>query len=103
MDADADAYVSAIESFLTSVQREETELDRVLATVVFTDLVGSTERTVALGDQAWKELVERHHSIVRVLLARYRGTEMDTAGDGFFVSFDGLLGPCISLSRSWMR
>jgi class 3 adenylate cyclase len=89
LDADSDVYVSAIESFLASAQREETELDRVLATVVFTDLVGSTERTVALGDQAWKVLVERHHAIVRALLARYRGAEMDTAGDGFFASFDG--------------
>ena len=61
----------------------------MLATVLFTDLVGSTERAVALGDRAWRELVERHHTVIRGLLARYRGTEMDTAGDGFFATFDG--------------
>jgi class 3 adenylate cyclase len=61
----------------------------VLATVLFTDIVGSTDRQAELGDRAWKELVERHHAIVRDLLIRYRGEEQDTAGDGFYVRFDG--------------
>jgi class 3 adenylate cyclase len=61
----------------------------VLATVVFTDLVGSTEHVVALGDRAWRNLVEPHHATIRRLLIRYRGNEVDTAGDGFFATFDG--------------
>jgi class 3 adenylate cyclase len=65
------------------------EFDRVLATVLFTDIVGSTERATAIGDRAWSELLERHHQIVRVMLGRYRGAEVDTAGDGFFATFDG--------------
>jgi class 3 adenylate cyclase len=68
---------------------KEAEFDRVLATVLFTDIVGSTSKAAALGDRGWKELIERHHSIVRGLLARYRGQEVDTAGDGFFATFDG--------------
>lgn len=63
--------------------------DTVLATVVFTDIVGSTEKQAALGDRAWKELVLAHHAIVRDALSRWNGTEHDTAGDGFFASFDG--------------
>ena len=61
----------------------------VLTTVLFTDIVGSTERALELGDQAWRELLERHHGLVRRELARYRGVERDTAGDGFFATFDG--------------
>jgi len=57
--------------------------------VLFTDIVGSTEKVAELGDAGWRELVERHHRAVRALLARYRGSEIDTAGDGFFASFDG--------------
>ncbi|HEY2938029.1 MAG TPA: adenylate/guanylate cyclase domain-containing protein [Gaiellaceae bacterium] len=67
----------------------EPEPDTVLATVLFTDLVGSTERAAELGDRAWTELVERHHAIVRRQLDRFRGRELDTAGDGFFAAFDG--------------
>jgi len=63
--------------------------DRVLATVLFTDLVGSTARAAKLGDSAWRSILERHHTIVRDQLQRFRGTEHDTAGDGFFASFDG--------------
>jgi len=63
--------------------------DRVLATVLFTDLVGSTARSAELGDSAWRSLLERHHAVVRDQLQRFRGTEHDTAGDGFFASFDG--------------
>ena len=66
-----------------------TEADRVLATVLFTDIVGSTERAIELGDAGWRELLETHHALVRRQLARFRGREIDTAGDGFFASFDG--------------
>jgi class 3 adenylate cyclase len=65
------------------------ETDRVLATVLFTDIVGSTERAAQLGDRAWRELLERHHAVIRRQLVRYHGKELDTAGDGFFASFDG--------------
>ncbi|HSP72441.1 MAG TPA: adenylate/guanylate cyclase domain-containing protein [Gaiellaceae bacterium] len=61
----------------------------VLTTVMFTDLVGSTERASALGDSAWRELLAAHHALVRRELARFRGEERDTAGDGFFATFDG--------------
>ena len=61
----------------------------MLATVLSTDIVGSTEKIAELGDAGWRELVERHHATVRALLARYRGREIDTAGDGFFACFDG--------------
>ena len=63
--------------------------DSVLATVLFTDLVGSTERAAAVGDRRWREVLEEHHRAVRRELTRYRGVEVDTAGDGFFCSFDG--------------
>jgi class 3 adenylate cyclase len=64
-------------------------LETVLATVLFTDIVGSTEQQAALGDRAWRGFVERHHQVVRVAVDRWRGVERDTAGDGFFVTFDG--------------
>jgi class 3 adenylate cyclase len=60
-----------------------------LATVLFTDLVGSTEQASSLGDRRWREVVEQHHAAVRTQLARFRGREIDTAGDGFFAAFDG--------------
>jgi len=63
--------------------------DSVLATLLFTDIVGSTERAAELGDRSWRELLGRHHSLVRRELARFRGEEKDTAGDGFFATFDG--------------
>jgi class 3 adenylate cyclase len=80
--------VEAVESFLEGTPTRRIP-DTVLATVLFTDLVGSTERAAELGDQAWRELLSRHHEIVRRELARFRGVEIDTAGDGFFASFDG--------------
>jgi class 3 adenylate cyclase len=89
---DADQIFDEISRFLTeSWEQDEGELerDRILATVLFTDIVGSTQRAVELGDARWRELLASHHSAVRSLLARYRGTEIDTAGDGFFASFDG--------------
>jgi class 3 adenylate cyclase len=63
--------------------------DTVLATVMFTDIVGSTERSAELGDERWRDLIEEHNALVRRELARYRGEERDTAGDGFFATFDG--------------
>ena len=86
---DQDSVTREIERFARSVRDEEAVLDRVLATVMFTDIVGSTETVARLGDQGWRDLVERHHAIVRSLLGRYRGSEVDTAGDGFFATFDG--------------
>jgi len=62
---------------------------RVLSTVLFSDLVGSTEQASALGDRAWRELLERHHAAIRRRLGEHRGEEVDTAGDGFFATFDG--------------
>jgi class 3 adenylate cyclase len=81
--------IQAIESFLDGVGESEASLDRALATVLFTDIVDSTRRASELGDRAWRELVERHHRAIRAQLARYRGVEIDTAGDGFFATFDG--------------
>jgi class 3 adenylate cyclase len=80
-----------LERFLADVVEGKTdvEADRVLATVLFTDIVGSSEKAASLGDRAWRELLERHHAVVRHQLARFRGVEVDTAGDGFFASFDG--------------
>jgi pimeloyl-ACP methyl ester carboxylesterase len=86
---DQEALLEHVERFVSSTRDEEAELDRVLATVLFTDIVDSTAMAVASGDAAWKALAERHHGMVRALLARYRGVEVDTAGDGFFATFDG--------------
>jgi len=86
---DVDAVIRAIHDFASSLEEERALVDRVLATVLFTDIVNSTERAASLGDAAWKDLVERHHHVVRAMLSRYRGREIDTAGDGFFASFDG--------------
>ena len=85
---DADALLDEVERFVTGAPPAHAS-DTVLATVLFTDIVGSTEKQASLGDRAWKELVERHHDIVRELLVRFRGLEQDTAGDGFYVRFDG--------------
>ena len=65
------------------------KVDRVLATVLFTDIVGSTEKAVALGDRRWGELLFAHHEAARRELERHGGREVDTAGDGFFATFDG--------------
>ncbi len=81
--------IEEIQRFVRDVRDEEAELDRVLATVLFTDIVGSTEKAADLGDRRWSELLQDHHTRVRALLARYRGQEVDTAGDGFLATFDG--------------
>jgi class 3 adenylate cyclase/pimeloyl-ACP methyl ester carboxylesterase len=80
--------VGEIEAFADSLGVEP-EPDSVLATVLFTDLVGSTVKAAELGDRGWRELLEQHHTRIRRELARYRGVELDTAGDGFFARFDG--------------
>lgn len=84
-----EAIVTEVRRFLAEIGEEEASFDRILATVLFTDIVDSTRRAADLGDRRWRELVLRHHATVRSLLARYRGVEIDTAGDGFFASFDG--------------
>ena len=80
--------VDEIETFVAG-GRPPIVPDTVLTTVLFTDIVGSTERARELGDRAWRQLLERHHAVVRRELARFRGVERDTAGDGFFATFDG--------------
>jgi class 3 adenylate cyclase len=81
--------LSAVDRFLSSLREEEAVLDRVLATVMFTDVVDSTAQAAEAGDRHWQELMQHHQSDARALLGRYRGTEMNTTGDGFFATFDG--------------
>ena len=86
---DPQPLLREIERFIGSVSAEEAQFDRVLATVLFTDIVGSTEKATALGDAEWKDVLERHHATVRAMIGRYRGTEVNTTGDGFLATFDG--------------
>ena len=85
----AEDVLDAVQRFLANVRREEADFERVLATVMFTDIVGSTQKLAELGDGGWRALLDRHHALVRSLLARYRGHEVDVAGDGFLATFDG--------------
>jgi class 3 adenylate cyclase/alpha-beta hydrolase superfamily lysophospholipase len=83
-----EGVVAEVERFLSG--RDDVPVpDSILTTVLFTDIVGSTERAAELGDRAWRDELERHHVTVRRALARFRGSEHDTAGDGFFATFDG--------------
>ncbi len=82
------ATMEATEEFVSRLTRRGSS-ERVLATILFTDIVGSTELAARIGDSAWRELLQRHHAIVRRELARFQGRELDTAGDGFFAAFDG--------------
>jgi pimeloyl-ACP methyl ester carboxylesterase/class 3 adenylate cyclase len=84
-----EGMLDEIERFVAEFRDQEAELERSLATILFTDIVGSTERAAQLGDRRWRDLVQDHHARVRGQLARFRGREIDTAGDGFFASFDG--------------
>jgi class 3 adenylate cyclase len=85
---DTDALMDVVEEFLTGAQGTP-DSDRSLATVLFTDIVGSTHMAGQLGDRRWGYLLDEHHARIRRLLDRFRGTEVDTAGDGFFATFDG--------------
>lgn len=85
---DQDAILDEVEEFLTG-ERRAFEPDRVLATVMFTDIVGSTERAASMSDRAWLDLLAQHHALVRKELARFRGHEVKTAGDVFIATFDG--------------
>jgi class 3 adenylate cyclase/alpha-beta hydrolase superfamily lysophospholipase len=85
---DADGLLDVIEEFLTGAQPAP-DFDRSLATVLFTDIVGSTQTADRLGDRRWRYLLDEHHARIRRLLDRFRGVEVDTAGDGFFATFDG--------------
>ena len=85
---DSEVITGHIEEFLTGMRHHQVD-DRVLATVMFTDIVGATETAARLGDPRWRELLMRHHDTVRGELQRFRGREIDTAGDGFFAAFDG--------------
>jgi class 3 adenylate cyclase len=84
---DTDGIVDEVEEFLTG-RRGGAEPSRVVATIMFTDVVGSTERAHALGDRAWADLLEVHNARIRTELRRFGGREIDTAGDGFLTSFD---------------
>ena len=79
----------AIEEFLTGTRAPVTETDRALATVLFTDIVGSTEKAAALGDRRWRDLLDNHHATLRRNLARFRGREIKMVGDGILATFDG--------------
>jgi len=80
--------LAEVAEFLTG-ERPAVEPDRVLATVLFTDIVASTERAAVLGDRGWRDLLESHQALVRRELARFRGREVKTLGDGFLATFDG--------------
>jgi class 3 adenylate cyclase len=86
--SDGDLVVNEIEEFLTGV-RHGPEPDRVLVTVLFTDIVGATEKAASIGDRGWHDLLDAHHALVRRELSTFRGREIDTAGDGFLAAFDG--------------
>lgn len=86
---DQDTVVHEVEQFLGTIRKEEAGFNRVLATVLFTDIVKSTDTAASIGDQGWIALLERHHKIIRALLARYKGHEVETTGDGFLATFDG--------------
>jgi hypothetical protein len=90
---DSDAVLRETQEFLEQACHltaiDDAEPERVLATVLFTDIVESSERAAALGDRTWRELLGRHHELIRRQLVRFRGREVDTAGDGFLASFDG--------------
>jgi class 3 adenylate cyclase len=85
---DTGSVLDEVEEFVTGA-RHGPEFDRVLATVLFTDIVGATAKAAELGDRRWRDLLHRHHDVVREELGRFRGYEIDTAGDGFLASFDG--------------
>jgi class 3 adenylate cyclase len=88
LTGDADTILDRVEEFVTG-RRGERHPDRVLATVMFTDIVDSTSRAAALGDRRWSELLEDHYRLIRQQLPRFGGVEVKTIGDGFLATFDG--------------
>jgi pimeloyl-ACP methyl ester carboxylesterase len=89
---DAEPVLAEMQAFLEAswyARKDEDEHNSVLATILFTDIVGSTQKIAELGNRAWSEVIKEHHATIRRQLSRYRGVEMDTAGDGFFATFDG--------------
>jgi len=99
---DPEQIALEVERFLRGIwdrgEWDTVEFDRILATVLFTDIVGSTAKLAELGDRRWRELLQQHHALVRRQLVRFSGREIDTAGDGFFASFDG---PARAIRCAW--
>jgi len=91
----ADEIADAIQEFLTGA-RAPVEVDRVLSTVLFADIVGSTEKAAALGDRPWRDVLDKHHALIRTDLARFRGREVKPTGDGILPTFDGPA--CVALA-----
>jgi hypothetical protein len=89
--------IEEIVEFVTG-ERPEVEIDRILTTLLFSDIVGSTERAATMGDQAWRSLLDAHDRTVRDQLRRFRGKEINTTGDGFLASFDG---PARAIRCAW--
>ena len=104
LDGGEEPLADEIEEFVTGV-RPGRGADRFLATTLFTDIVNGTEKAAALGDRGWQRLIEQHHAAIRAELRRFRGTEIDTAGDGFFATFDGPARAvrCATASRDAVR
>ncbi len=86
--SDQDAVLDHVQEFLTGVKPTR-DFDRILVTILFTDIVGSTELAAKIGDRAWKALLDQHNSFIRQTIHEFRGEEIDTTGDGFLVAFDG--------------
>jgi class 3 adenylate cyclase len=95
---DVDAVIAEIEEFVTGT-RSGGDVERTLATLLFTDIVGSTTRAAEIGDRAWRDLLEQHNRIVRTELERFKGREISSSGDGFFATLDGP-GPAIRCGRA---
>jgi class 3 adenylate cyclase len=101
----AEALLGEVEEHVTGARRTLGEPERVLTTLLFTDIVGSTEQVTRLGDRRWKELLEHHNAVVRRELERHRGRELNTTGDGFFATFDSptLAIRCAAAARDAVR
>ncbi len=101
----AEALIGEVEEHVTGARRTTPEPERVLTTLLFTDIVGSTEQVTKLGDRRWKELLEHHNALVRRELERHRGRELQTTGDGFFATFDSptLAIRCAAAARDAVR
>ena len=89
LSGDTDALLDEVEEFVTGERPSSREPDRALATVMFTDIVGGTERAAEIGDRRWRDLLETHYGVIRTQIDRYQGREVKTMGDGFLATFDG--------------